>query len=421
MATPEQTAAVKAFIKGQWPATVRRSDGSVENELPLPKPFTVPTPGAAFRTFFYWDTYYTSIGLVRQGLVEQARDNADCMLHLIRELGYVPNFTLRGHLNRSQPPHAALQVWEVYSRTRDKAWLAEAYPLLKKEHAFWMAMRATGTGLNRYGTHGDPQAVEQFYWVIKDRFKRIPEDPRARMPFLYHAMAEAESGWDFTPRFDRRCADFAPVDLNALMHLHERTCAQIADELALAGEGDSWRRAADDRQRRFSEVAWDASAGLFFDADLANRRRSLVVSAANAWALWSKLCSKDQAERIIANLPLLERDHGITTCKPGPRDERYQWDHPNAWPPVQYAMIQGLLAWGYGKDAARIAAKYVDTVVRNHEATGQLWEKYNAETGGVDVSDEYPMPPMQGWTAGVFLYAAEVVETASRGTGMFRR
>ncbi|HCH84090.1 MAG TPA: alpha,alpha-trehalase, partial [Lentisphaeria bacterium] len=55
----------------------------------------------------------------------------------------------------------------------------------------------------------------------------------------------------------------------------------------------------------------------------------------------------------------------------------------------------------------RIARKYVDTVVRNFERTGALWEKYNVVTGSVDVKDEYKMPQMLGWTAGAFVYAAD--------------
>jgi alpha,alpha-trehalase len=42
--------------------------------------------------------------------------------------------------------------------------------------------------------------------------------------------------------------------------------------------------------------------------------------------------------------------------------------------------------------------------------TGNLWEKYNGVTGVVDVSDEYAMPALLGWTAGTFLYARELLD-----------
>jgi len=33
--------------------------------------------------------------------------------------------------------------------------------------------------------------------------------------------AEAESGWNFNPRFDGRCEDFCPVDLNSNLYIYE--------------------------------------------------------------------------------------------------------------------------------------------------------------------------------------------------------
>ena len=51
------------------------------------------------------------------------------------------------------------------------------------------------------------------------------------------------------------------------------------------------------------------------------------------------------------------------------------------------------------------------TVIRNFEKTGDLWEKYNVVTGTTEVVDEYKMPRMVGWTAGVFVYAAEYLQS----------
>ena len=54
-------------------------------------------------------------------------------------------------------------------------------------------------------------------------------------------------------------------------------------------------------------------------------------------------------------------------------------------------------------EAKRLAKQYVDLVERVEAQTGQLWEKYNADTGSTDVAAEYKMPPMMGWTAGIYL------------------
>ena len=55
------------------------------------------------------------------------------------------------------------------------------------------------------------------------------------------------------------------------------------------------------------------------------------------------------------------------------------------------------------EEAERIAVKWMKAVTESFKTTGNLWEKYNVETGTTDVSNEYEMPAMLGWTAGTFI------------------
>ena len=63
-------------------------------------------------------------------------------------------------------------------------------------------------------------------------------------------------------------------------------------------------------------------------------------------------------------------------------------------------------------DAYRLARTYVDGQNRIFAQTHNLWEKYNVVEGSTRVisEGEYDMPPMMGWTAGVYLYALQYVE-----------
>jgi alpha,alpha-trehalase len=410
MPSRSQIDAVKTFISQHWEATLRQPDAQQPGEIPLPYPFIVPTAGPEFHLFFYWDTYFACEGLLREGRVELARLQAENMLHLIDTLGYVPNFTIHEHNDRSQPPVASALVRAIYDRTHDRTWLAQAHATLCKEHAFWMALRRSANGLNHYGHHAIPKMVDNFYWVIHHRVRNIPADPTERMIFLAHYMGEAESGWDFSPRFEQRCADFNAVDLNSLLFMHEANAAYFCDELG-NGQGDLWRARARRRQSLVQRYCWDEASGFFYDYDVANDRRSPVLSAAAYFTLWSGLADPDQAARLVHNLPLLEQPFGLVACAPGPRPQQqvYQWDHPNVWPPSQFGAIAGLLRYEHTDVARRLAEKYIACVVNGFEASGNLWEKYNGVTGGVDVSDEYAMPAMLGWTAGTFLLACEVL------------
>ena len=128
--------------------------------------------------------------------------------------------------------------------------------------------------------------------------------------------------------------------------------------------------------------------------------------------LWAGLANLEQSARVRENLSLFERAHGVAACEEVPRDRIFQWDYPNAWPPITEFVFRGLARSGYLDDARRVALKYTIALEGHFASTGQLWEKYNAATGELDGVDEYQMPPFIGWTAGVYLSARDFLNKA---------
>ena len=76
-------------------------------------------------------------------------------------------------------------------------------------------------------------------------------------------------------------------------------------------------------------------------------------------------------------------------------------------PIYNYLAIEGLRNYGYEEDAKRIATKYVNMLSDNFSKTNNLWEKYNVADGSINVTNEYGLPTLMGWTAGVFVYASD--------------
>ena len=70
--------------------------------LPLPEPYVVP--GGRFRELYYWDSYFTMLGLVESGRHDLALDMVRDFASLIDTYGHVPNGTRTYYLSRSQPP-----------------------------------------------------------------------------------------------------------------------------------------------------------------------------------------------------------------------------------------------------------------------------------------------------------------------------
>lgn len=392
------------FIRDHWDDTVRHAPDDNGNRIGLPLPYTVPCRRDGFQDLYYWDTFYANEGLLAQGRIELARHNVDNMLHLVSRYGFMPNGNRTFFLTRSQPPHLALMVDRVFAHTADLAWLEHALVGLEVEHGFWQANRRAPCGLNHYG-HQAPAAELIASWDTPDTRPghacEVPSSDEEKIRLAGYSYAECESGWDFSPRFDHRSPDFCPVDLNALLYASEQVIAHGHRLLGRDQRAADWEMRAAARAERMRQLLWSPELGAFTDYDHVNDRRSMLVSAAVFYPVWLGVADAGESARTLDLLPRLERPHGILTCEPGPRARVCQWDAPNAWPPLQYATVRALLAGGRLADAQRVARAFLDTVARGLAETGDLWEKYNAETGDLQVCNEYKMPAMMGWTAGV--------------------
>ena len=408
---PADVAALRAHIGQVMPQSVRVHPEEDETLIGLPYPYSVPAIRGAMQEMYYWDTYYTNLGLLSLGDIEQAKNNAADILYLIGKMGYMPNGSHKSLLSRSQPPYACLIVRDIYEKTGDKEWLAACLPALEKEYEFWMTERIAPNGLNSYGHQPlTDEEIDGFFQAIASRLgadTAIPAD--ARISQGRHWLAEAESGWDFDPRFDRRCLDFNPLDLNANLYIYETTMARFCKELGRDGTRQ-WKQRARTRRRLIRKYCLNRADGLFYDYDYVNGRHSEVLSGAIFNLMNAGLLTRRQARKVCKALPRLELEFGIAACeKGGPeRPFTYQWDYPNAWGAVNCMAVKGLDRYGFREDARRIARKYVESNVRQFKGTGMLFEKYNALTGWQDAASEYGTPGnFMGWTAGTFLFCAD--------------
>lgn len=400
---------VRTFIKEHIAQTVKECHKDTLGSIALPRPYSVPSLNGCFQQdMFYWDTYFTNIGLLRDDDFEQALNNVDNILYLIGRFGFMPNGSNEIFLNRSQPPFASMMVRDIYERSGDRKWLESACRTLEKEYSFWMTRRSTPTGLNRYSNKSSNEELISFYKYMKSRFNDLPElkDIKEIKKISSHLIAEAESGWDFSPRFDFRCEDFNPVDLNANLYLYETNFAYFYEELGKKG-ADKWLRKAEKRKKLIEKYCYNQEDGCYYDYDFVNDRKSPIYSAAVFNLLWAGAMPEEHAKNLVKNLSRLEYACGVVACERGERKRSYQWDYPNAWASFNVLAIAGLDRYGFTGDACRIARKYVNGITGIYQTTGNLWEKFNAEHGNLDVKNEYDMPPFMGWTAGAFIYAAD--------------
>jgi len=421
---------VERFILENWEKSRVDPQSPIKpGSVKLPKPYL--SIAVNHHLLFYWDNYFINAGLL---LVNELRHYAlnvtENLLFLVEQMGYVPNATEPWGLNRSQIPFLSLIVREVYEtlKTGDREWLRRAYATLKKDYQFWTNTNSNQiedhqtsiAGLQRYSHHATPAEMLTFFDEIAPRFEFGDLTEAEKLQLAENWLAEAEAGVDFTPRFENRCTHFVPICLNSNLFTYEMNFHWMVNELKLTGEPD-WEQLAEQRAKLINAYLWNEQRGLYLDYDFKNKRHSKVASIITFFPMLAGIASPAQAKRIVDNLPLFEYEYGVTVCEQTNPKRQYQWDYPAGWPPTYCYVVMALDKYGFKKEAARIAEKYLNIVTRNFNAPqpvrafdpeskriisrtkGKIYEKYNVVTGEI-YDAEYPANEFFGWSAGVFIY-----------------
>lgn len=400
---------VTKYILENWNKTLIIPQENYIEQGELPYPYVVPTIGAMFHELYYWDTYFTCLGLLRSDRFDLVKYSAENLLFLISQYGYVPNSS-NSYRNRSQPPFLSEMVKLVFEREHDLVFLRRAYDLLRVEYDFWMKRRMTPCELNQYGINIERAEVLATEQILLQRIGYKNNDAEAANEALFNLVANCESGWDINPRMGFEQRSCAWVDLNSILYRFEQNMAFFAAVLQTE-EVDSYTVAAERRGALMRDLMFDGQ--VFCDYNYVKEQKIPFFSAAAFYPLWAGIATAEQAASCVSQLHRIEAEYGIVACEEKKRDFIYQWDSPNGWPPVQYIIIEGLIRYGYEKDARRIAKKYINLVQTVFAKTGDLWEKYNVVEPMKEAASEYGTPSMLGWTAGVYLWCKEYLDGIS--------
>ena len=384
---------VLEFIEKNFQNSILQSPVDNDKCFGLPYPYTVPTPGDVFDCMFYWDTYFTNVGLIPSGRIQQAIYNTDNIRHMINRFGYMPNATKQHFLGKSQPPFYYRMVLDIFEVTKDRAWLATHYDTIAIEYDFWMTKRLAPNGLNYYGNTqiAFSDEADELYAYWKTRMPGLREAGKEQTVNVGSTLGE--SGWDCCYRFELCGPDYNPVDLNALLYGLETTMAKFSGILQ-RGEDALWNNRAASRKEKMNQWLFSKEKGLYMDWNYVGNHHSPVISAASLYPLYLGLNHEPDAVMEFLEKELL-LPYGVTCTAKSSNNFDMQWEYPNIWAPLQYVAYMACRNVGRDDLAEEIARRYKDLLESNFAKTGKLWEKYNGITGQV-VNAEYNAPPMMG-------------------------
>jgi alpha,alpha-trehalase len=402
-----------------WNVLTRRADTPVpySSLLPLPRPFVVP--GGRFREIYYWDSYFTMLGLLASGRQDLTEDMVTNFAHLIDAYGLIPNGNRTYYLSRSQPPFFFAMVALLSPPEHPEQAYARYLPELRREHAFWMegeGQVAAGSAARRVVALA-PGVILNRYWDELDlpRDESFREDvllakaqPRAPAEFYRDVRAAAESGWDFGSRWLADGHSMAtidttaivPADLNSLLFGLERAIASGCRQSGDSACAREFTERAQARRLAMDRYLWDRAHGAYFDYQWQARHRITRVSAATLYPLFTGSASDRQATAVAntTRRQLLKAAGLVAT----PLTTGQQWDAPNGWAPLQWVGIAGLRAYGHNALAEVIACRWLANVGRFYRENGRLLEKYDVvNPGRPGGGGEYPLQDGFGWTNGV--------------------
>ncbi|MDM2914988.1 alpha,alpha-trehalase [Citrobacter sp. Cpo035] len=424
---PPAGQSLREHIDGLWPVLTRSTTDAEkwDSLLPLPEPYVVP--GGRFREIYYWDSYFTMLGLAESNHWDKVSDMVANFAYEIDSWGHIPNGNRTYYLSRSQPPFFAFMV-ELLAQHDGNDALKKYFPQMLKEYSYWMEGVETlqpgqqnkrvvklddGTILNRYWDERDSPRPES--WV--EDIATAKSNPNRPATEIYRDLrSAAASGWDFSSRWmdnpnqlgTLRTTSIVPVDLNALMYKMEKMislASKAAGDDAKAAQYDGFANA---RQKGIEKYLWNDKEGWYADYDLKSHKVRNQLTAAALFPLYVNAAAKDRASKVAtATQAHLLQPGGLatTSVKSG-----QQWDAPNGWAPLQWVAASGLQNYGQDTVAMDVTWRFLTNVQHTYDREKKLVEKYDVSTTGTGGGGgEYPLQDGFGWTNGVTLKMLDLI------------
>lgn len=323
--------------------------------------------------YFCWDSFFNGALACLDDPIA-ARQTVRAMLAYQTDDGLVPNFA-HAHfgggisLDRSQPPVAAMCVWNMHQHWPDKAFLREVYPKLVVWHRWWATARdGNHDGLLEWGSSTG---------VLSE--------------------AILETGWDDTVHFEGaemegQTLNADAVNLSAMWALDAQYLALIADELGHSADAEGFRLEHAAIGKRINEELWNAEQGIYCSKTWDGRFLTRLTPM-NFYPLMAGAASDDRAKQTLSVMTDPRRFWGDwilpTVAYDDPVWPQQDYWRGKVWAPVNYLVFQGLKHYASPELQNEFADKSLRLFMRNWTSKRVCGENFLSTDGTQSSTPQY--------------------------------
>ena len=364
--------------------------------------------GGTFTGYFLWDTAFCCrwAALTKPGEFPAAY-SLDRLYSFAEKDGYIcREYTADGepmisadHPISFGPPILSRAELLLYRAGHtDLRRLKRVYGLLKRHHVAIQRRWRRPDGLyfsSQFGCGMDDLPRWPHGMSREEQDKdglRVTEDmiaPRSRQAFKWFAKLgtwNRQAGW---------------IDLTAQVALDAATLAEIGEITgAPSDEIAAFRAEREELKRLVNAKCWDEKLGFYCDVtDKGTIRRR---HAGAFWVLKAELATPERAARMLETI--LDPKHFNTTvpvpaldrADPDYEPERSYW-RGSVWAPPNLALIDGLIAYGYRKEAKDLIRRWYNAAAELYVRTGcPAWENMSPDAA-TRPKAERSMRDYAGW------------------------
>ena len=281
----------------------------------------------------------------------------------------------------TQYPVGALAVSKIFLRHPDRAFLAEIYPRLLKNHRWWFADRGDGQPWRDGNKNGLLELGANYP-------HEVPYEDRQQDAY-FESYDDSPQWWHVARLNDQtETLEQDTVERNCLYAMDCWLLAWMAAQLGRTQEAAALKAEHGKMSERINRLLWDPQRGCYLNRRWNEENGSMFfphISPDIFMSLLGRVAPPDRAEKLRSMyhdptkfagefiLPTISRDD------PAYPDQQY-W-RGKAWAPVNWLVYQGLKIAEWDHEAAQLAESSARMFLKPWREKGHCYENFLSTTG----------------------------------------